>query len=261
MNNAGYRYPFTPYPNAWYFVAETHGMKPGDERNATICGTVIKFRMRRDGIVLLGTEMQCHEDDGKLFVLWGKPQSTSIELPHISEFHDNAWMQPFHLVFRTRTHVQEVAENAIDLAHFSRVHDYLADPTLFDFHLDGPRFFVSMQAPRKLLGVTRHPIMDITYYGLGVVESTVVTESVTVKVLLTSTPINEETLEIHQWIAIKRQGPLRDMVYRFFLPHIIYREFSNDFPIWENKIYRHKAPLCTEEKNIATIRRWARQFY
>ena len=103
--------------------------------------------------------------------------------------------------------------------------------------------------------------MDITYYGLGIVESSVVTESVTVKVLLTCTPINEETLEIHHWIAIKKQGFLRDAVYRLFLPHIIHREFARDFPIWENKTYRHKAPLCAEEKNIATIRRWARQFY
>jgi hypothetical protein len=36
---------------------------------------------------------------------------------------------------------------------------------------------------------------------------------------------------------------------------------TQDFGIWENKLYRPDPLLCEEDGPIAEYRRWARQFY
>jgi hypothetical protein len=39
------------------------------------------------------------------------------------------------------------------------------------------------------------------------------------------------------------------------------RTLEQDFPIWENKCYRERPPLCEADGPIQEFRRWARQFY
>jgi hypothetical protein len=39
------------------------------------------------------------------------------------------------------------------------------------------------------------------------------------------------------------------------------RQFTDDIPIWENKIYVDKPNLCDGDGPIARFRKWAQQFY
>ena len=39
------------------------------------------------------------------------------------------------------------------------------------------------------------------------------------------------------------------------------RQFEQDVPIWENKIYRERPHVVESEQGIPPFRRWYRQFY
>ncbi len=261
MSDRTPRYPFTSYPNGWYFIAETRDMKPGDERSGIVCGTRILFRMQSNGIIVLDNAMQCHEDNGLLYVFWGTQQKEVMRLPHFVELRDDGWMGPFNHVFKIRSHVQDITENTVDRAHMVNVHGYRSAPACHSFRIDGPHLVMSTEGPRTMFGITETIKMDITCYGVGLIETYVVSDHVTTKILITNTPIDEDTVRINLWFAIKKQGRLRDTIHRLLVPPLVHREFSYDLPIWENKIYRAQPILCAEEKDVANYRRWARQFF
>lgn len=170
---------------------------------------------------------------------------------------------PFCLNWRIRIHAQEIAENALDLAHFCKVHTYKEVPKLDQFLLDGPKFFVSMTSKRNFLKKEGPIKMDITYHGIGVVVSEVKSfGGVQLKVLLLITPIDEEHLDVFMKVAIlKSTNPFKNLLLRCLLPIDVRREFSRDIPVWESKIYRQRPLLCHNEVNIIRVRKWAQQFY
>lgn len=190
-------------------------------------------------------------------------QPPSFDLPDVLEFKDDAWCRPYVLQWHIRTHLQEIAENALDFGHFTTVHTYHYYPELLDFKLDAHKFHVSMKSNRKVLFYTDESQMDITYHGMGVVVSEVYLSSgFTLKVLLMSTPTDEEHVHITIKASIRKvKNPLVRWLAQRIFPFQTRAEFTNDQPVWESKIYRERPMLCEAEKNIMRIRQWARQFY
>lgn len=259
-----YRYPFTPYPRGWYFVAELSQLHKRPQYQTKWCGeiaTVTATNYGRACCKIGQLTLPTFVLGNCLFAYYGKGVPFLQEVPAIAEFSSSEWLRPFHLKFVCRTHVQEVAENALDMAHFSRVHEYIGDPKLEHFSLDGPKFTVRMRARRRVLHVIDEPLMEITYFGMGIVQAEIWAKTVHLKVLLTNTPIDEQHIIVHQWIAIKKKHFLRDVVYRLVLPHIVDREFAHDLPVWQHKVYREHPAICGKEGDIMRIRRWAEQFY
>src|SRR6185295_6435158 len=55
------------------------------------------------------------------------------ELPTIAEFSSPEWTAPTPHQYRMRTHIQEIAENVIDLAHTRFLHGMEEELTMKDF--------------------------------------------------------------------------------------------------------------------------------
>ena len=36
---------------------------------------------------------------------------------------------------------------------------------------------------------------------------------------------------------------------------------QDDYPIWANKVHKHKPVFCREDKTLVMYRKWVRQFY
>ena len=36
---------------------------------------------------------------------------------------------------------------------------------------------------------------------------------------------------------------------------------DDDFPIWANKVHKHRPVFCKEDKTLVQFRKWVRQFY
>lgn len=184
------------------------------------------------------------------------------ELPAIPEADDERflWHVPDDARWTIRTHVQEIFENTVDVAHFATVHGVSAFGAL-EVQQDGPRF----RAVAEVDFVTpRGPVngaVDSELWGLGVdiVRHVGLGESCT---LLTATPIDGELVDARYTFFVRRDdatgepsrkglGFVRDFV----------KQITQDIPIWEHKVYRERPQLARGEGAVITFRSWARQSY
>jgi phenylpropionate dioxygenase-like ring-hydroxylating dioxygenase large terminal subunit len=186
----------------------------------------------------------------------------TFSIPTLPEYGAPSWSSYLTLGWKPRVHVQEVAENALDLPHFNVVHDYLQIPALDHFETTDHTFRVKIAAPRRVFGIMSYASIDITYHGMGVVFATVVSKQVELRVILTSTPIDDEHVAIDMAVLHDlRRNPLRNAVIRAVLPLQIGIEFEHDIPIWEHKAYHSRPVLCATDGPIMAIRKWCEQFY
>lgn len=257
-----YRYPFTPFPKGWYRIevkaAKIYAFDRELKLNHESTGLVFKDIHNPEytfPAVQKNGEFYCFYDENH--------NAPYFEVPDINEFNSQKWQAPFYLSWRARVHAQEIAENALDLSHFCTVHTYKDIPTLSEFKIKEHQFNVVMHSRKKMMGFVSNISMDITYHGLGIVVANVVTSNgVNLKVLLMTTPIEQEYVDITMGVAIKKtRNPLKNLMLRKIIPKEVRTEFTRDIPVWESKIYRTKPLLCNNEGNIVRIRKWARQFY
>lgn len=258
-----YRYPFTPYPYGWYRI-DTHRPK------IFVFGRECFIQpLNKNRYILIEVKNKKRffpvvKKNGYTFAFFSEEESTvPFDIANIPEFKSKQWLPPFHLKWkRVKVHIQEVAENALDLSHFCVVHRYQTFPVLEHFQIFDHQFHVIMHSNKKVFGVVAHTKMEITYFGMGIVVANVYTSTqIALTVLLTTTPIDQFTVDIQMAVAIQRKGMLKDLLLKYFILREIKNEFSRDIPVWEAKIYRQKPLLCPAEANIVRIRKWAKQFY
>jgi len=184
------------------------------------------------------------------------------ELPQVPEFDDDSfeWHVPEDARWQIRTHVQEIYENTVDVAHFATVHK-VANFGSIDVCEDGPMF----RAVAEVSFVTpRGPVagaVDSELWGLGldVVRHRGLGRSCT---LLTATPIDGERVDVRYTFLVLRDSDTGEMsrlgigMMRDFLNQI-----SQDIPIWENKVYRTKPQLARGEGAVIAFRKWAQRSY
>lgn len=262
-----YRYPFTPYPKGWYRVERTSFVAPGESKRIQVFGESLGLSRDSGGNVALRNSDRTFptaEVSGLIFCYYDPNAGMPFfNIPSVNEFKDPTWYPPFHLNWKCKVHIQEVAENALDLSHFCTVHTYKEIPYISKFETDHHQFNVIMHSRRRVLGVVVPTTMDIVYHGMGYVIANVnAAGGIQLKVLLNTTPIDFENVEIHMEVGIKKsRNPVKDVIVRSVFPKEIWNEFYRDIPVWEAKLYRSKPILCRDENNIIRIRNWAKQFY
>lgn len=258
-----YRYPFTPFPKSWYRVQTSH-------QTVFAFGRELKLEKSAEGNLILREAnhpkrmFPVVEKNGAFYVFYDEQGSDPyFEVPTVVEFRDQHWQRPFYHYWRARVHLQEIAENAVDLSHFCVVHTYQQIPELSYLKISDHQFKLSMSSRRKLLGQEGEITMDIHYHGMGIVVADVVSfGGVTLKVLLTMTPLDEEWCDIYLGTAIKKTpNRIKNLFLRWLIPIDVKKEFTRDIPVWAAKIYQNKPVLCVNEGNIIRIRKWAAQFY
>lgn len=184
------------------------------------------------------------------------------ELPEIPEFTDPdfEWQAPAEARWRIRTHVQEIYENTVDVAHFATVHK-VPNFGSIDVTEEGPMF----RAVAEVSFVTpRGPVagaVDSELWGLGldIVRHRGLGKSCT---LFTATPIDGEYVDARYTFLVQRDretgaptrlglGMMRDFLH----------QITQDIPIWEHKLYRAKPQLAPGENAVLAYRTWAQHAY
>lgn len=257
-----YRYPFTPFPKGWYRI----NIK---QKKIIAFHRELKLHQKEKIFVFYdinhpATFFPAINKNGEFFCFYDESNNTPFfDVPDLPEFNSEQWQKPFYLSWHAKVHAQEVAENALDLSHFCTVHTYKTIPEIGQFKIKDHQFNVIMHSRKKAVGVMSHITMDITYHGLGIVIANVMTDNnIHLKVLLMTTPIDPDYVDITMAVAIKKtRNPIKNFILRKVMPIEVRTEFTRDIPIWENKIYQSKPLLCSNEGNIVRIRKWARQFY
>lgn len=207
------------------------------------------------------------EHNGLVFV-WYHPDNSepSFELEPLPEKN---WTENKCIRWVVKTHPQEVCENTVDIAHLAPVH-HARDPRVIKApQLDGAVMRISLQfwASGAIIGMPEQEndvVLSVTMHGLGdlLVEADVLTAGVQARYRIHCTPIDQELTEIYALTNVHDTGDeafTQELAGLFFDAYA--SDFTLDFPIWENKIYRPRPALSAADGPLGTYRKWSRQFY
>ncbi len=189
----------------------------------------------------------------------GEPPSW--EVPALPEHGDPAWTPYEHRRWKIRTHNQEMAENAVDLAHFRYLHGTADMPTIVETDAQGPVLHaVSQILMRTPMGKTSGTV-DVHAHGFGFT-TTRFTGIVETLLVSSVTAIDDEHVDVRFSFTLKKLAH-KDVTLTVGKHYIaeIERQLEQDIPIWENKIYVTPPLLAEGDGPIGLYRKWCRQFY
>ena len=196
------------------------------------------------------------------------------ELPALPEYRQGAWTELRKVnSWQIRSHVQELGENSMDLAHFAKLHQGRSVSGRSEGMQADGRVFVHRSQIRYrfwyagLWGGAREvegPHV-VHAFGLGaVIIHAKVRAGLDLEYLIISfmTPVDEEVVDTHLVLAIRKLpiGLMTYFAHRKFISESAVT-IDEDVPIWEHKVYRAQPRLVEGERPIAEFRRWAQQFY
>lgn len=211
-----------------------------------------------------------HDDQGKL---------PDWEVPEIS--YDN-WSKLLTTSWQLRSHPQETTENSVDIGHFATVHGYEGVEIIDEPIIDGPILSAKYAMHRKagFLG-KKNELIRIEFFaqafGLGysIVETHIPKYDLRTRHFVLPTPIEGNQITLTIGIAIQNIQklsnihPLLSIFPKKLIQNFILRaafkgyqhDVSQDFKIWENKIYITPPALAQGDGPVWQYREWAQQFY
>jgi nitrite reductase/ring-hydroxylating ferredoxin subunit len=204
------------------------------------------------------------ERNGRIFI-WhhadGLPPSYEVIGYRPNESNWTPWRSNS---YRVRVHVQDLTENIIDRSHFSAVHD-MAPPESnhFDVRFDGSSMVVEQSLKVTAVDAAGYEIQTTsTTCGPGIVAVEVSQDPIEMLTYITQTPIDEELTEVNLCFSMKALPDQKATESISELnDRITNEQFTQDVPIWENKIYRERPMLTKNDGPVTQYRRWFRQFY
>ena len=183
----------------------------------------------------------------------GEPE---FEPDPVLEYAAPGWVGYETYRYTVRMHVQELAENVPDGVHFNYVHGIGATPRI-DHELDGPVYRQVTTVPTQDAdGVFRQQVQ-----GLGFIVLHADGPLPQVQVVC-PTPIDEERVDFRASLLFyEGDGATELSAAGRSMAELMSGQFEADIRIWENKVYWKAPSLVEEDAALASLRRWARQFY
>jgi phenylpropionate dioxygenase-like ring-hydroxylating dioxygenase large terminal subunit len=206
-------------------------------------------------------------ETGGLLWGWYHPEDVApfFEPPEIPEYRAEGWTEEWtHYEWTIATHPQEVAENSVDWPHFAEVH-LMEPPPSRSVRFEGHEILweaTTSKSVTTLDGVTdeirvvgRNPGLGASYVRYTGMLDTVI--------VMGMTPIDADTMHMRFGVIGNKAGRSDEEMAAF---HQSYADdmavaVQQDFPIWENKVYRETPRLCDGDGPVGDFRRWASQFY
>lgn len=202
-----------------------------------------------------------HEVNG-LIMVWHDMdrRDPSWRVPELAEHGSPEWTDYVRRRWKVRTHNQEMAENAVDSAHFKYVHGTPEQPQTsaeIDGHVFRVRSPVKYTTPQG--DINGQIASDNWGFGFGLVRFTGIVETL---IISSVTPIDGEYVDVRFAFMTKKVGneKLTENVGKAFIAEIE-RQLGQDIPIWEHKVMKVPPVLCDGDGPIGAFRRWTRQFY
>jgi phenylpropionate dioxygenase-like ring-hydroxylating dioxygenase large terminal subunit len=199
-----------------------------------------------------------------MVMAWYHPhgEAPMWEVPEVPEFSGES---EFSTVIRTSYRIeaawQEMAENAVDSAHFRFVHNTASVPEIEAYTSDG--FESDMKSSQKFptpRGVMEGHIDSHAWGpGLSLVWFTGIIDTVN---LATTTPIDHERCEVRFNFRFRTMGDEKTTqnVGKAFVAEVD-KQVREDMPIWEHKAHLVRPALADNDGPFIKFRKWAAQFY
>jgi len=196
-----------------------------------------------------------------LVLAWYDPAGAppAWEIPSLPEVDDDGFLRIHGERLTIRSHVQDILENTVDIAHFMFVHG-TAGFGAVDLLVDGPR----LRATAEVTFVTPkghvdgHVVSELWGPGIDVVRPKGILDAA---VIFSVTPVEDEQVEVGYTFVVPRgEGGGPTSLARGLLADFE-KQVRQDVPIWEHKRYEASPALAIGDGPILEYRRWVAQFY
>ena len=209
------------------------------------------------------------QERNQMIFAWYHPRrlAPAFDLDDIPEFSDPNWSELETYEWEVNSPIQEMGENAVDIAHFVYVHSASHMPNA-NIELDGHRRVTEMVTKTPKiddqgnidLSQTEDSHLISRNWGPGV-SSQVFDRAFKTVMMGTMAPITASRMKLR--FAFTKPKDLAspfDMLTDGLIAEVV-RQVGHDMVIWENKTYRDNPILCDGDGPIAKYRRWFTQFY
>jgi len=219
------------------------------------------------------------ETNGLIMVYY----SDSGQAPNwnVPEFLNSEWTGLQSKSWELTAHVQDLAENSVDLGHFSWIHGY-EDVKVFEAATcKGPLLSAhyGMTRGAGLIGNsgTIESNFTLQQWGLGFAAVNVTVPRYDLKLLnyVLATPVDEKITRLRIALAIRNDvDPVKFNIALKFIPrrwsvsllraaifHGYKTDVQQDFQIWKNKRYIADPAVVKGDGPINLYRKYAKQFY
>ncbi|MEH6570102.1 MAG: Rieske 2Fe-2S domain-containing protein [Halioglobus sp.] len=200
----------------------------------------------------------CQEKNGEIYI-WYHPENTAPqwELPDLPELGNGDWTSPRYAEFLVPAHVQDIAENSCDPVHFQFVHGQPDIPpsevTIEDngriLHLNSDASNAAAN-PGQLHATVYSPGFAMVRMTYGPNAEMVMYNS--------AQPINKHETRMRWTLTVRKE--IEDLAGDDVIKGII-SGLDDDYPIWANKVHKHRPIFCNGDDTLVTFRKWVRQFY
>jgi 3-ketosteroid 9alpha-monooxygenase subunit A len=261
------RFPFPPYPDGWYHVADSDEVEPGRERTFRYFGRELRCGRDKHGrprATCEGRAWPIDERNGSLLVYFDGVEpgrEPDWRVPHLEACSSPRWLRHAERRWTVRCPPQELAENIVDTAHIKFLHGADRIPELERAEGVGHRFIVETRTPSddraaafvSRFRVTEHALGYSAFEFFGAVEALV---------LARRTPIDPETIDLRVSFHLRKgEDPRATRAIGDAFVSRFSAEVEADIPILEHKIHVHPPLLCDGDGPIGAWRSWCRQFY
>lgn len=218
------------------------------------------------------------ERQGMILVYYSSDYSSPTwEIPQFEDDLVGNWTKPTYCDIIIKTHIQELAENGFDVAHFEPIHGSEENSIELDRQQPfGPLLLFSLNLVYPGNGIGKFgkkvPVhVKWRFNGLSVFDNLVTLRDYAMELrqYFFFTPMDEERIRIQVALRINKDKiklprPLQYLVLKLIEKQnkkILLKNFEEDRPIWENKKFRSPPILCEGDGPITHLRTWMKQFY
>lgn len=205
-------------------------------------------------------------------------QAPEWEVPQIDM---EGWRYPKFHQWELESRPQEIAENSVDIGHFSEVHKYTDIQVHKNLETDGPFLTAKYSMTRKAFTLNKngkkiYAEFEINQWGLGYARVEVYVPEINLRTrqFVLSTPIDEKNMYLRIGMSIKELEkksqihPLLVMLPKGWVTKLVesaglrgyMHDVHQDFIIWQNKKFMHPPALAEGDGPIMQYRKWVKQF-
>ena len=199
----------------------------------------------------------CEEKNGEVY-MWFHRENTGPqwELPSLPELGHPDWTSPRYTEFLVPAHVQDIAENSCDPVHFQFVHK-MEDVPPSEVTIDADGRTLHLHSDAEQSGVSTHLHATVYNPGFAMVRNTYAPGAEMV-MYNSAQPITKHQTLMRWTLTVSRA--IEDLAGDDVMEGII-AGLDDDYPIWANKVHKHRPLFCKEDKSLVMFRKWVRQFY
>jgi len=197
------------------------------------------------------------EKNGEIYI-WYHPENTAPqwELPELPELDDPNWTSPRYTEHLVPAHVQDIAENSCDPVHFQYVHNSPDVPPA-EVTVDEDGRTLHLHADASHMPIPNQLHATVYSPGFALVRNTYGPNAEMI-MYNSAQPINRHETLMRWTLCVRRE--IEDVAGDDVMKGII-DGLSDDYPIWANKVHKHRPVFCQADKTLVLFRKWVRQFY